>query len=242
MSFDLRQILKALLFSTASPISVKAIQSVFTRYHKQTDQEGVREERTTGEGGEVLLPVLEGSSGVSPDEVPSLVTATRIRDAIDEINRELDACGEVYHVVEGHQGYQLVIRAEHALWVRLLRDEPREVKLSQAALETLAIVAYRQPATRAEMESIRGVSVDGALSRLIERELVVVEGRADLPGRPIQYGTSERFLEFVGIRSLDELPASDVLSPRQIDEWIQKAAEADEQAPRDRDVGLPEEN
>ncbi len=231
MTFDLKPVLKTLLFSTSSALTAKAIQAVFTRFHQENTAEEAAEE-PEDEAGE--------SDGWRAEDVPSLVTATQIREAVDEINRELDECGEVYRVQEAHDGYRLVTRPEYAVWVRLLRDDVRRMRLSQAALETLAIVAYRQPVTRAEMESIRGVSVDGAINRLLERELVEVIGRADLPGRPIQYGTTETFLEFVGVRSLEELPASDVLSQRQIDDWLRQAAEG--RHPGDSDVGLPEEN
>jgi segregation and condensation protein B len=114
------------------------------------------------------------------------------------------------------------------------------MKLSPAALETMAIVAYRQPVTRAEIEAIRGVSADGPLNRLIELELVQVTGRAELPGRPIQYGTTDQFLEFSGIKELDELPASDVLSNHEIDDWMRQS-EAPAEAISDQDVGLAEE-
>ena len=122
--------------------------------------------------------------------------------------------------------------------MRLLRNEPPPVKLSPSSLETLAVIAYRQPVTRAEIEQIRGVSADAGLAKLLERDLVYIVGRADLPGRPIQYGTTEAFLEFTGIKSIDELPSSDVLSPRQIDAWLQTS-----NAPRaasDADMGLDE--
>jgi segregation and condensation protein B len=112
------------------------------------------------------------------------------------------------------------------------------MKLSQAALETLAVIAYRQPVIRSEVEKIRGVSIDSALNRLLEREFVQVVGRADLPGRPIQYGTSETFLEFVGLRSIEELPASDVLSPRQIDEWLHEVSNQHDVT--EKEMGLPE--
>ena len=113
------------------------------------------------------------------------------------------------------------------------------MKLNQSSIETLAIVAYRQPVTRGEIEVIRGVSAEAGVNKLLERELVYVVGRADLPGRPIQYGTTDKFLEFVGVKSLDELPASDVLSSRQIDEWLKTAMNA---APlSDTDVGLANE-
>jgi segregation and condensation protein B len=88
------------------------------------------------------------------------------------------------------------------------------------------------------MESIRGVSVESALQRLLELELVQVTGRADLPGRPLQYGTTDRFLDFTGLRSLGELPASDVLSPAQISEWIARATAP--VGPTEGELGLAE--
>src|SRR5204862_357155 len=116
---------------------------------------------------------------------------------------------------------------------------PPPVKLSQSSIETLAVVAYRQPVTRGEIETIRGVSAEAGINKLLERELIYITGRADAPGRPIQYGTTDQFLEFVGIKSLDELPASDVLSSRQIDDWLKNSESA--HAPNDTDMGLADE-
>src|SRR5439155_18072148 len=106
-------------------------------------------------------------------------------------------------------------------------------------VETLAVVAYRQPVTRAEIEQIRGVSAEAGINKLLERELVYIVGRADLPGRPLQYGTTDKFLEFVGIKSCDELPASDVLSSRQIDDWLKNSSPS--HTPTDTDMGLADE-
>jgi segregation and condensation protein B len=92
--------------------------------------------------------------------------------------------------------------------------------------------------TRAEIEQIRGVSAEAGLAKLLERDLVQITGRADLPGRPIQYGTTDGFLEFIGIKSIDELPSSDVLSPRQIDSWLHSANRP--RAANDSDMGLDE--
>ena len=97
----------------------------------------------------------------------------------------------------------------------------------------------RLPVTRAEIEAIRGVSAEAGVNKLLERELIYVVGRADLPGRPIQYGTTDQFLEFVGVKSLDELPASDVLSSRQIDEWLSNAMNPAKLS--DTDMGLADE-
>lgn len=172
-------------------------------------------------------------------DVPSLVTATQIREAMDQIAAELRAADDGVLLIEGNNGYRIVTHPRFGRWVRILRQEPPPVKLSQSAIETLAVVAYRQPVTRGEIETIRGVSAEAGINKLLERELVYVVGRADAPGRPIQYGTTDQFLEFVGIKSLDELPASDVLSSRQIDEWLKSSESA--HRPTDTDMGLADE-
>jgi segregation and condensation protein B len=172
-------------------------------------------------------------------DVPSLITATQIREAMDQIATELRAADDGLLLIEGNAGYRIVTHPRFARWVRILRQEPPPVKLSQSSVETLAVVAYRQPVTRGEIETIRGVSAEAGINKLLERELIYIVGRADAPGRPIQYGTTDQFLEFVGIKSLDELPASDVLSSRQIDEWL-KGAESTHK-PNDTDMGLADE-
>lgn len=213
MAFDLTRVLRALLFASPGPLSARDIQAVFTRYHEQTHTE------TDGEEGPSDLVL------VSPSEVPSLVTASQIQEAMEAIGNQLVEREEVFRLQETHQGFRLVTSNDAAEWVRLLRNAPKPARLSRAALETLAIVGYRQPVVRAEIESIRGVSADNALSRLLERELIRIIGRAELPGRPLQYGTTDAFLELVGVRSLEELPASDVLSAREIDDWLHKDKE-----------------
>ena len=172
-------------------------------------------------------------------EVPSLITGTQIREAMDEIAVELRAADDGLLLIEGVAGYRLVTHPRFARWVRILRSEPPPVKLSQSAIETLAVIAYRQPVTRSEIETIRGVSAEAGLNKLMEREIVYIVGRADTPGRPIQYGTTDQFLEFVGIKSLDELPASDVLSSRQIDDWLKNSSGT--HTPTDTDMGLADE-
>ena len=228
MTFELRKVLKALLFSTSEPLAVKDVQTVITRYHQQLslaeDDAGSAEEQA------LLRDVLQ--------QVPSLLTGGQIRDCLAQIGNELDEQGEVCQLQEGPNGWRLVIRPHFAQWVRLLRNEPRPQRLSGPLIETLAVVAYRQPVTRTEVEAIRGVSCDRPLSKLMEQDLVAVLGRAELPGRPIQYGTTEKFLEFCGLRSLDELPASDVLSPSQLSEWIRQAT-APQPEVGDAQVGLP---
>ena len=171
-------------------------------------------------------------------QVPTLLTATQIREAMEEIAGELEENGDVCRLLQSSSGFKLAISKDYADWVRLLRNDPRPQKLTRAALETLAIIAYRQPVTRAEIEAIRGVNADSAITRLTEKELIFISGRADLPGRPVQFSTTSNFLDFIGVNSIEELPASDVLSPNQISEWIRRASSPQEI--KEKDVGLPD--
>jgi segregation and condensation protein B len=227
MDFDLKKTLEALLLSTAEPITLKDLVRIFARHHLELSQ--VLDDAKDDKDEEA-----------EPVEVTSLVTQAQIRDTLIELTDEAEVQDKAYRVVEGPNGYQIVTAPQFAEFVRLLRGEPRPMKLSPAALETMSIIAYRQPVTRAEMEAIRGVSVDSALNKLIELELALVTGRAELPGRPIQYGTTEKFLEFTGIKELDELPASDVLTNHQIDDWMRRSDEEPEKI-SDEDVGLSKE-
>src|SRR5205807_2599818 len=99
-------------------------------------------------------------------------------------------------------------------WVRQLFPGPKPARLSAPALETLAIIAYRQPITRADVEAVRGVTIDGVLQTLMERGLVKISGRAEIPGRPLLYDTTQFFLEHFGLRNLDELPNAEELRKR----------------------------
>jgi len=231
--FNLCNVLEALLFSTSEPLSIKDIQAVVSRFHDQAEK--IRLKVPT-EGQSTLETHLPFSIELI-DEVPALITSTQIREAINEVNQGLKNREAVYEIQETNVGFRLVVKSDHGFWIRLLRADPKPVRLSQAAMETLAIIAYRQPVIRSEMESIRGVSIDSALQRLVEYELVYVIGRAELPGRPVQYGTTDKFLEFTGVTSLEELPSTDVLSPQQLNDWINKAEEPEHLG--DADVGLP---
>ena len=243
MAFDLKRVLKVMLFASNGPLSVKEIQTAISRFHESASAgpmaAGVGE-TTAPAPTEPEEPVLPAP--VEDDEfyrdVPALVTTAMIRESVDAISLELQAADSEIMLVEGPNGWRLVTHPRFARWIRLLRNEPPPVKLSPSSLETLAVIAYRQPATRAEIEQIRGVSAEAGLSKLLERDLVYIVGRADLPGRPIQYGTTNAFLEFVGLKSLDELPSSDVLSPRQIDAWLQTSSSP--RAASDADMGLDE--
>jgi segregation and condensation protein B len=248
MAFDLKRVLKVMLFASDGPLSVKDIQTAVSRFHEQAAALPLTGESETPAAASDASPIpAEPEEPVLPapledDEfyrdVPALITTAQIREAIDAISLEFQAADSEIVLTEGHNGWRLVTHPRFARWVRLLRNEPPPVKLSPSSLETMAVIAYRQPVTRAEIEQIRGVSAEAGLSKLLERDLVYIVGRADLPGRPIQYGTTDSFLEFVGIKSLDELPSSDVLSPRQIDAWL--STSVNPRAAGDSDMGLDE--
>ncbi len=266
MAFNLKKVLKALLLSSGQPLSIKDIQAAFTRFHEQAslpvvEESAPAEASVTGEGVPAAEALAEAAApapaAAAPEEsaevifeptvedpelysdVPSLITATQIREVMDAIAAELRQADEGLLLIEGNNGYRIVTHPRFGRWVRILRQEPPPVKLSQSSIETLAVVAYRQPVTRTEIETIRGVSAEAGINKLLERDLIYIVGRADTPGRPIQYGTTDHFLEFTGIKSLDELPASDVLSSRQIDEWLKTTSTS--RPPTDADVGLADE-
>lgn len=132
--------------------------------------------------------------------------------ALAELATRYEAPGHGIQLVTLAEGYQILTRPEYADHVAEAQIVQRPRKLSTAALETLAVIAYRQPVSRAEIEEIRGVSVEGVLRSLQERGLIEPVGRADGMGRPLLYGTTAAFLERLGLRSLDELPRLDELS------------------------------
>lgn len=134
-----------------------------------------------------------------------------IADLVRDLNADYLREDRAFHVQEVAGGYRLVTRPEFASWVADLRASDASPRLSQAALETLSIVAYKQPVTRAELESIRGVTVEGVLKTLVDRELVRITGREEGMGRPLLYGTTDHFLEYFGLPSLDALPRPDEL-------------------------------
>lgn len=139
-----------------------------------------------------------------------LADGSRARVVLKELRRLLDASGSAFRVEHIAGGYQLLTRGPFGPWVRRLVEHPATSRLSAAAMETLAIVAYRQPVTRAEIEAIRGVGSEEMLRQLMERDLVAVGGRAEDLGRPNVYVTTRRFLAAFGLSSIDDLPVVDV--------------------------------
>jgi len=156
------------------------------------------------------MKYLRGAVEAAPEdeEVRALAKTKQdeIAQAMRELREEYASQQRGFCLVESAAGYKVVTSAESAPWVRQLFPENRPARLSPSALETLAIVAYRQPITRADIEAVRGVNVDGVMQTLTERGVIRITGRAEVPGRPLLYGTTEYFLEHFSLRSLDELP------------------------------------
>jgi segregation and condensation protein B len=131
-----------------------------------------------------------------------------VNDLVQDMKRDFKRKGRGIQIVEVAGAYQLTTLAEHAPYFERLAYTPSRSSLSQAALETLSIIAYKQPITRVEIEEIRGVKCDRALQTLTGKDLIEEVGRADAVGRPILYGTSKQFLEYFGLSSIQELPDS----------------------------------
>jgi segregation and condensation protein B len=129
-----------------------------------------------------------------------------IGQVLEELKEEIGQAGRAFRLVEQVNGWHFVSEGACAPWVRQLFPESKPVRLSGPALETLAIISYRQPITRADIEAVRGVAVDGMVNMLLERQLVRIAGRSEAPGRPLLYETTEHFLVHFGLKTLDELP------------------------------------
>jgi segregation and condensation protein B len=184
---ELKSILEAVLFSAQKPLSVKELRDVFS---------GAVDHAEGDETVRGLKKVKEG----------------QLTAALEELVSEHEAANRSYRLVCVAGSWQFVTQPEYAPWLKaLVGHRVRPPRLSQPALETLAIIAYRQPVTRAEVEQIRGVAVDGVMQTLLERGLVEQAGRAEVAGRPMTYTTTSAFLEYFGLRNLEDLPAADDL-------------------------------
>ena len=140
-----------------------------------------------------------------------LADGTEARTLIRQLNRWYDQSGSAFRAEELAGGFQLLSRLKFGPWLRRLYSSPVEVRLSGPAQETLAVVAYRQPVLRAEIEAIRGVDCGEILRQLMDRDLVRTAGRANELGRPYRYATTKRFLQVFGLKHLDDLPRAEEL-------------------------------
>jgi len=176
------------------------------------NSEGLNAERPHGMAE--LQAILEALLFVSaePLPLPRLVAAigqvskSEVEEALHHLGRTLDQEGRGVRLVAVAGGYRLVTKQDYAPWVKRLDKAKTAAKLSRSALESLAIIAYKQPLVRGEIEEIRGVEASGVLRTLLERKLVRIVGRKEVPGRPIMYGTTKFFLEHFGLSDLSQLP------------------------------------
>jgi segregation and condensation protein B len=184
---ELKFILESLLFSAQKPLTVQELREVLAN--------------AAGEdGADATAKSLKK------------VKESEVTGAIELLAQEHEAAGRSYRLACVAGAWQFVTQPEYAAWLKaLVGVKGRPPRLSQPALETLAIIAYRQPITRAEIEQIRGVNVDGTMQTLTERGLVEAVGRAEVVGRPTLYGTTTLFLEYFGLRSMEDMPAADEL-------------------------------
>ena len=184
---NLSQVTEALLFAAQKPLTARELASAIK-----------------GAGAEDEL---------MPNEFAK-ATEAQVAAALEQLKIEYVQQGRAFQLAERAEGWQLVSDPAYAPWVRQLFPAVKPARLTPPSLETLAIVAYRQPITRADIEAVRGVAVDGVLQSLMERGLVKIAGRAEVPGRPLLYETTQFFLEHFGLRDLEELPNAQELRTR----------------------------
>jgi segregation and condensation protein B len=134
------------------------------------------------------------------------VPETDLKELLEELMSEYAERGGGVLIGKIAGGYQMVTNPDHTEWASKLKGAARKQKLSLAALETLAIIAYRQPLTKAEVEELRGVNADGVLKALLDKHLIRIVGKKEAPGKPILYGTTREFLQYFGLNDLTELP------------------------------------
>lgn len=152
---------------------------------------------------------------LAESEYQEFANPEMIKTAIETINDELAGCSRPYSIVKVAGGYHFVTRSQYGVYVQKLLKAKSRKRLSQAALETLSIVAYKQPVSKPDIEAIRGVNSGEIMNSLLDRGLVTIVGRAETPGRPLLYGTTAEFLRIFGLAALDELPRM-----KEIDELI----------------------
>lgn len=139
-------------------------------------------------------------------KVTSVTEAVSLRKIIEELRQEYESSGRGMRIVEVAGGFQMIAATNYAVFLKKLFKDRSPEKLSKPALESLAIIAYKQPLTRSEIESLRNVNVDGVMKSLLDKNLIRICGRKKIPGRPFVYGTTREFLEHFGLKSLEDLP------------------------------------
>lgn len=181
---------------------------------------------------EEIIPIIEAMLFVSGEPLTLRdmainleITPKYLEKILSEMMLEYEVSNRGIKLILINGGYQLVTKADYSDYIQKLLKKNKRQSLSQASLESLAIVAYKQPITRIDIDEIRGVKSDSALQRLIEKDLIKEVGRLEVPGRPILYGTSDNFLRQFGLQDLKELPSLDLFAVSDDEEDIQEDIE-----------------
>ncbi|MCX6875407.1 MAG: SMC-Scp complex subunit ScpB [Verrucomicrobia bacterium] len=195
---QLSAIIEALLFASHAPLATEELARLVRARVAEADDIRIRE---TEEGK---------APSALPEWLAMLATTSSeaVSQALAELNQSYAQGQRAFTLSERPKGWKLMTRAEYGEFVRQLFPGRKPERFSGPAMETLAIIAYRQPITKAAIEAVRGVACDGMIQKLLDRELIRIGGRAELPGRPLLYETTELFFEHFGIRSIDDLPNS----------------------------------
>ncbi len=196
LRMQLSAIVEALLIASQNPLPAEEIARLVRARVAEAEDVRLRE----SEEGKEIPPL--------PEWLPLLaaVSAEKVVAAIAELNGTYEQSQRAFTLIERPKGWKLYTRMEYGDFVRQLFPGRKPERMSGPAMETLAIIAYRQPITKAAIEAVRGVACDGMIQKLLDRDLIRIGGRAELPGRPLLYETTDLFFEHFGIRSIDDLP------------------------------------
>jgi segregation and condensation protein B len=219
---QLSAIVEALLIASQNPLPSEEIARLVRARVAEAEDVRIRE---TEEGKELQA---------IPDWLLALTatSAENVTSAINELNQSYEQNHRAFTILERPKGWKVFTRIEFGEFVRQLFPGRKPERMSGPAMETLAIIAYRQPITKAAIEAVRGVACDGMIQKLLDRDLIRIGGRAELPGRPLLYETTDLFFEHFGIRSIDDLPNASELRKVKLPEPQETpppAAEADQQ-------------
>jgi len=168
--------------------------------------------------------IFASSKPLTPAEirkVTKVLTVGQIEKIVAELKEDYQTTGRCFELLEIAGGYELSTRREFAPWILKIELQRKARQATQSALETLAILAYKQPLTRAEIEALRGVDTSGVLNTLMEKNFIKITGKKEVPGRPFMYGTTEKFLEHFGLKELRDLPSIDEIR-QMVDSSVKK--------------------
>lgn len=203
----LKKIIGAMLFAAKKPIAAADLKKIFVQAAEEEEEPACRQ----------FAKIRE----------------SEICAALEQIKIDLIQAGAGIHLAEVAGGFRLQTDPECGPWLRQLLNSGRPSRLSKPTLETLAIIAYRQPVTRAEIEGVRGVNIDNIVRHLLECQLIKISGRSKLPGHPMLYGTTQLFLEHFGLQSIDHLPGIEQLRRKEEERAQAHRAQAEQEQPDD---------